>query len=410
MARILVVDDEADMRLALTNVLTRNGHQVAEAPEGEAALAQLSRERPDLMLLDMRLPGMDGIQILKRVKEIHPDLPVVMVTGYGSVDSAIEVMRLGASHYLAKPFSNKELLESVERILQGRKMPVPAGRPEPAAMPAVPDADDAPPLPPRAPVLALPGPALERPREFAWGVAAAVAVALLAWPVMRHWRSPAREFAMSHSHPTAVAWEAGRVWTADWLSQTVYEAEVRGGELKIVRVAPLPQMRVTGLAMTKEHLYVADGWRHEIQRRRRDANLTLERSIKSPGPNPSSLFFDGRYLWSADAAQGRIFQHELDDALTVVSSYRSPARAPVALFKDDKFFWSADGEKRLIYRHRLDSKLTPLATYLWPRLNEGPQPLSCFTVQGDSVWVGRDGLSRLYEVPLSLFQVTHMAP
>lgn len=403
MAHILVVDDEADMRLALTNVLSRSGHRVSEAPEGDSALAFLSSERPDLMLLDMRLPGMDGIQILKRVKELHPELPVVMVTGYGSVDSAIEVMRLGASHYLAKPFSNKELVESVERILHARRVPVVAGRPESGRA----DEPAGPLVPSRPAPLALPGPEGVPTRDFAWGLAAAAAAALLAWPLLAYWRSPAREFSTTLAHPSALAWEGDRLWTADWMSQTVYEQELRGGELKVLRATSLPQTRLMGLALSKDFVYVADDWRREIQRRRRDANLTLDRAVRSPGPRPSSLHFDGQYLWSADSANQTIYQHALDDALTVIQSYRGAARNPVALYKDDKFFWSADGENRVVYRHRLDSKLTVLATYLWPQLNEGSQALSCFTLRGGSAWVGREGVERLYEVPLKRFQVTH---
>ncbi|MBI4346735.1 MAG: sigma-54-dependent Fis family transcriptional regulator [Elusimicrobia bacterium] len=413
MARILVVDDEADMRLALSNVLTRNGHKVQEAPEGETALATLAKGAFDLMLLDMRLPGMDGIQILKRVRQNHPDLPVIMVTGYGSVDSAIEVMRLGASHYLAKPFSNKELVDSVDRIVQGRRLPVPVGGGAPAALapderPA-PDSPAEPNLP--APVLSLPGPAAPVSGvSVGWGLALAVGVVLLAWPLVSSLRGRGRDHALTYSHPTAIAWAGDRLWSTDWFSQSVYEMQLERGGFKIVRAAALPQSHLSGLALTKEAVYVADDWRREIQRRKLDAHLTLERVIKSPGAKPSSLYFDGRFLWSADAAQGRIYQHEPDDALTVVATYPSPAKAPVAIYKDDSYFWSADGDTRLIYRHRLDSKLTVLATYEWPDVNEGSQPLSCFTMRDGVAWLGRDGLSRLLEAPLPGFAVRRVSP
>lgn len=414
MARILVVDDEADMRLALSNVLTRTGHQVKEAPEGETALNTLATGDFDLMLLDMRLPGMDGIQILKRARESHPDLPVIMVTGYGSVDSAIEVMRLGASHYLAKPFSNKELVDSVQRILEGRRLPMPVGAPAPGAgepsadVPAL--AGEAAELKAKTPLLALPGPVALGQLPAAWGLALCVGLALLAWPLISHFRGRGSDHALSHSHPSAVVWIGERLWSADWLGRTVYEQEFDRGRLKVLRALPLPQTHITGLAVTRDAVYVADGWRHEIQRRRLDAHLSLERAIKSPGSAPSSLYFDGRYLWSADASQGKIFQHELDDALTIIASYDSPAKAPVALYKDDRYFWSADGDSRLVYRHRLDGKLRVLATYEWPEVNEGAYPLSAFTLRGDVAWLGRDGQARLVEAPLSGFEVRHMRP
>ncbi len=413
MARILVVDDEADMRLALSNVLTRTGHQVKEAPEGETALNTLAKSEFDLMLLDMRLPGMDGIQILKKVRESYPDLPVIMVTGYGSVDSAIEVMRLGASHYLAKPFSNKELVDSVGRILEGRRLPVPVGAtsggpsPEPGMPLTLGEAGEP---PSRAPMLALPGPAALPHLPAAWGLALCVGLALLAWPLISHFRGRGADHALSYSHPAAIAWVGDRLWSADWLSQTVYEQEFERGQLKVLRASPLPQTHITGLAVAKESVYVADGWRHEIQRRRLDAHLSLERAIKSPGPKPSSLYFDGRYLWSADAEQRKIYQHELDDALTVIATFDSPSKAPVAIYKDERYFWSADGDSRLVYRHRLDAKLQVLATYQWPSVNEGSQPLSAFTLKGETAWLGRDGQAKLIEAPLSGFEVRRLQP
>ena len=109
MARILVVDDEADMRMALANVLNRMGHRIFEASDGPSALEFLQREKADLVLLDIRLPGMDGVQILRNLRETDRTTPVLMVTGYGSVQPAVEVMKLGASHSLPQPFSNRQL-------------------------------------------------------------------------------------------------------------------------------------------------------------------------------------------------------------------------------------------------------------------------------------------------------------
>ncbi|MBI4422804.1 MAG: response regulator [Elusimicrobia bacterium] len=414
MARILVVDDEADMRLALSNVLTRTGHQVAEAPEGESALAVVEQGLLDLVLLDMRLPGMDGIQILKRIRQARPELPVIMVTGYGSVDSAIEVMRLGASHYLAKPFSNKELVETVERVLDASRVPVAAGGPAAAPSVETPPRRSAALLAPSAP----PPPPLPAPRSSrsgpSWGLAfaaaALAALALLAWPLLERHRRQGREYPLVSEHPAALAWVGNRLWTADWFTQTVHEHAAEAGTLRTLRTTSLPHTHITGLAVAKETLFVSDPWRKAIQRRKLDGRLTLQGSVKSPGPNPSGLFFDGRYLWSADATQGRFYQHELDDELTVIASYRSPGKTPVGMFRDDRYFWSADADTRLIYRHRLDASLRVLATYQWPRLNEGAQPLSGFTFRDGQIWLARDGLAKAFQLPVEGFEVRHAAP
>src|ERR1700730_6575513 len=130
MPKILVIDDEADMRFAVRMLLERSGHSVVEAENGESALARIDEGRPDLVLLDMRLPGMDGIQILQKIREKQKDLPIIMVTGYGNVELAEQAIQLGADHYLSKPFHNKELIEVIQQILEKRgylpeKAPVP---------------------------------------------------------------------------------------------------------------------------------------------------------------------------------------------------------------------------------------------------------------------------------------------
>src|SRR5579862_3667645 len=125
MAKILIIDDEADMRFAIRMLLERTGHTVVEAAEGEAALVRLAEGGIDLALLDMRLPGMDGIQILQKIREQRKDVPVIMVTGYGNVELVDQALQMGADHYLSKPFHNKELIDVVHFTLQKRGIAIP---------------------------------------------------------------------------------------------------------------------------------------------------------------------------------------------------------------------------------------------------------------------------------------------
>src|SRR5438552_19078954 len=111
MARVLVVDDEQDMRMALRLFLERSGHTVQEGPDGETALSTLHATGADVVLMDMRMPGMDGVQTLAKIRERFKDLPVIMVTGYGSTENAKDVLELGANQYISKPFRNQELVE-----------------------------------------------------------------------------------------------------------------------------------------------------------------------------------------------------------------------------------------------------------------------------------------------------------
>lgn len=394
MARILVVDDEPDMRMALANVLSRIGHQVFESGDGPGALEFLAKDGADLVLLDMRLPGMDGPQILRALRERDKTTPVVMVTGYGSVESAVEVMRLGASHYLSKPFSNQELVETVERILKGGRMPAPSAAPK---LPA-----------PTAPSSiavrgeSVPAPAAEdRGLWTALACAAALAVLVGFWAARRS--DPGRDFAIPHQHVTALAWSGSTLWTADWVSQSVYKYRLNGGKLEAVTSVHLPDTTLTGMAASADRLFIADAGRKVIEERRLDEALSLVRSHPAPGPSPSGLYWDGRYLWSSDAAQGRIYRHGGDGNLEVLESFKSPAKSPAGLHKDESFLWSADSETRRVYRHRLDKSLSVLSVYALPSMDRGPEPLSAFALEGGSIWFARDGRAVVYERPLKSF-------
>ncbi len=115
MKRLLVVDDEASHRMMVQAVTQDEGWLVEEAGSGEEALTILEDSRPTVVLLDMRMPGMDGQETLDRILDLHPGLPVVMLTAHGTVDSAVEAMKKGAFDYLSKPADNDELIAVLEK-------------------------------------------------------------------------------------------------------------------------------------------------------------------------------------------------------------------------------------------------------------------------------------------------------
>ena len=124
--RVLVVDDELSMREFLAILLGREGYDVALASSGEEALETLAQEPFDLMLTDLSMPGIDGMELVKRIRggEIAPvqDLPIVMVTAYGTTASAVEAMKVGANDYVLKPFNNDELLIVLRKALGHRAL------------------------------------------------------------------------------------------------------------------------------------------------------------------------------------------------------------------------------------------------------------------------------------------------
>ena len=117
-AHILVVDDEKLVRWALRERLTRSQYQVSSAESGEEALERLHASAPDVMLLDVHLPGIDGLEVLRRALEFHPDLVVVMMSAHAAFDIAVEGMKRGASDFLVKPFPLSALDAAVKRAVE----------------------------------------------------------------------------------------------------------------------------------------------------------------------------------------------------------------------------------------------------------------------------------------------------
>jgi two-component system, OmpR family, response regulator len=120
-AKILVVDDEASIRFFLCDVLERDGRIVTAVDSGETALQYAQAESFDLALIDLRLPGMDGMQLLKNLRRISPDTSIIILTAHASMETAIEALRQGAHDYLFKPCKTVELRESVASGLMKRQ-------------------------------------------------------------------------------------------------------------------------------------------------------------------------------------------------------------------------------------------------------------------------------------------------
>ncbi|HUG36259.1 MAG TPA: response regulator [Candidatus Limnocylindrales bacterium] len=110
---MLVVDDETEVRLVLGEFLTGRGYEVALAESGMDAIAQLEKDRPDVVLLDVSMPEMDGVETLKRIVSLHPTLPVIMVTANADIVVTSKLLALGAADYIPKPFDLEYLDQAV---------------------------------------------------------------------------------------------------------------------------------------------------------------------------------------------------------------------------------------------------------------------------------------------------------
>ncbi len=120
---ILVVDDEEVIRYGIKRVLEGQDFSVETCDSGHKAIERLQEKDFGLIITDLKMPGMDGIEVLKSVKTLQPDIPVILITGYASIDTAVEAIKNGATEYISKPFTPDVLLEKVRQSLSQRKIP-----------------------------------------------------------------------------------------------------------------------------------------------------------------------------------------------------------------------------------------------------------------------------------------------
>jgi DNA-binding NtrC family response regulator len=127
-ARILIVDDEANARSALAELLRDEGYSVETAADGFKALPKLADFGPDVLLTDLKMPGMDGIELMGKARDLDPECQVVLMTAHGAVATAVAAMRAGAADYLSKPLDLGELSVVIERVVERRRLRAETGR------------------------------------------------------------------------------------------------------------------------------------------------------------------------------------------------------------------------------------------------------------------------------------------
>ena len=119
--RILIVDDEKNIASSLKGILSAEGYDVSMTGDGMKALELIQKDPPDLVLLDIWLPGMDGIEVLKTLKTYSPGVEVLIMSGHGTIDTAVKATKLGAQDFIEKPFSLDRITESIENALHEKK-------------------------------------------------------------------------------------------------------------------------------------------------------------------------------------------------------------------------------------------------------------------------------------------------
>lgn len=423
MAKILVVDDEHDMIWALTNVLLSENHTVVSVDSGEEALKKIEQTPLELVLLDFRLPGMDGIQVLEKIKQKKPELPVIMVTGYGGIEEAVQAIKLGATDYVSKPFDNDHLIEVINKALQldtlkkgGLFEKRVVEKLEPArkigkgqnlsSISSIP-----------LPRMNQTGAKIEEEKEISNNkkikifVLVFISISFLTTlgiliQKTRKTEPQKIEYVIPNSKVSGLAIVGETLWVSDWFTQVIYQYQIQEKKLILIKSYSLNGFHITGIAPGNNSLYTSDSWKKTIVRHHLNSALDVAETFPSPGPNPSGLYFDGKYLWSCDGTTRKIYQHALDEKLTVIASYESPGTFPVGLFHNNNSFFSASALGGKIFKNSMQERFKLEKTYVFKEAVEKGKQISAFTLQEDNVWIALEGENTIIKKSLNELQQT----
>jgi UDP-3-O-[3-hydroxymyristoyl] N-acetylglucosamine deacetylase len=302
---ILVVDDEANIRHTLRGVLSDEGYDVVEAQDGRRALELLEHQLPKLAIVDIWMPEMDGIELVSRMRQQAPDVPVIVISGHGTIDTAVRVIRMGAFDFLEKPFQLDALLRMVDRALGGTA-DEPAATldvaPAPGAAPAA--------VPRRIPERTIAKSVVVNGQ----GLHSGVRTGLILQPVPPGSGIVFESIATGETVPALV----------DWIDSTGYATTlVRGGMVaKTVEhlMAALHAHGVTNL-LVKMHTEVPilDGSAQEL------CELLAEAGIEEQGTTIEELVVDQRYTVGSDDPDQKGIWIEPCDAFEVRYLLEYPA-------------------------------------------------------------------------------------
>ena len=117
MATILIIDDERNIRKTLTEILTYEGYKIEEAADGEEGLKKFKEKNYDLVLCDIKMPKLDGIEFLEKAKEINADVPIIIISGHGNIETAVDAVKKGAFDYISKPPDLNRLLITLRNAM-----------------------------------------------------------------------------------------------------------------------------------------------------------------------------------------------------------------------------------------------------------------------------------------------------
>ncbi|OGS03750.1 MAG: hypothetical protein A2339_07850 [Elusimicrobia bacterium RIFOXYB12_FULL_50_12] len=401
MSKVLVIDDEPGMRQVITKILQPDGHIVFGAEDGAQSLELCKLEMPDIVFLDISLPDMDSSEILAGLKKIKPQLPVVILSGFGEIDVALELVKLGAVEYISKPFKIEEFLRMAKKVLnRDLKTPSPVPPARSPAPPPLPVKQDKPPAQPSTAAREQELPADEEPVSGKLSLikvaVVAVAAALIGFGVYLYLNKPVpgASFQVPYSNPSGLSWDGKSLWACDWMAETVYKHK-NDSKLSVENLYKITDKAPSGIACGNNYIWAASPFEGKIYRLNPDAELSVSAEYKSPGASPSGLYHDGANLWSLDFQLARVYKHKDDGALSVEQTFDSPAENPKGIFKHGEYFFIADAKTNRIYKVTAEN-FAVAGIYIIPQFEADGLAISGIAFDGKNIWACADGVQKLF--------------
>jgi len=376
MAIILIVDDEAGMRQVMLKALKRERHTLYTAEDGTTALELVRKVHPHMVLLDVRLPNEDGLELLRAIKMQYPDIIVIVLSGFDEAESVRAAVKWGAYAFLGKPFKVQELTVLVRRAFQAHPIP------------HEPHTDVTSPKPKK----------IRRTIVRAVVGMCVLSIGSIGALYLFRGAPPPLACVVPYENPSAIAYDGKSLWVADWITQKIYQYSYTS-QLTLVQSYNTENTHPTGIAFDGTSLWTSNAWEQKIYRHTLDEQLSVAATYSSPGPEPAGLFFDGVCLWICDMQEARIYQTRiLEGQLVALDRYVSPCKSPVSIYLHDDNFWVGDARTNTL--SELTDEFELLDVYQLPKRVEGDRWLTGIAWDGRSVWTCYDMVPEVFRNPL----------
>ena len=398
MPKILIMDDEPGLRNIVFNIVKPLGHPVFTSEDGHQAIEVARRENPDIALLDIRVPDMDGLEVLAELKKINPNIKAIMLSGFGDVESAVFALKQGAFDYISKPFKVEDVIKTVNKAISAI-----AGGQSQASQVAT--AANAPAAPAAASLEIKTGKekaASSMPNKaligaIAGGVLIVAAAAFFFLKTGTLSGARAETYTIPYSNPIGMCWIKPYLWVSDWVVGNIYQHN-NDATLSIVSVYKTNNSQPTGLAFDGESLWTCSSVEKRIYKHKMDKNLTVEAIFATQNSSPAGLYFDGANLWVLDTSAAKIYKHKMDETLSIVNVFDSPAVNPCGMFRDGEFFYIGDYKTSRIYKVSVND-FSVREVYSLPDFEEGKNKLASITWDGQNIWATADNVGKLFKIP-----------